>query len=195
MLRPGSLLSRTLAVLLLLAVGLAAYQLLVLPVAAAYREAAEAIERSQGLLQRYRTLAAQRDELARLVAQQEEMAARSEAYLGGQSDALAAAALQDQVRRAIERAGGELRSTQILPARAAENAAGVRRASLRLQLGVDIEGLETLLYQLEAGEPYLFIDQITIREGRVRRGRADVAPDPTLDVSLEIYGYWRSGAP
>jgi general secretion pathway protein M len=195
MLRPGSLLSRTLAVLLLLAVGLAAYQLLVLPVAAAYREAAEAIERSQGLLQRYRTLAAQRDELARLVAQQEEMAALSEAYLGGQSDALAAAALQDQVRRAIERAGGELRSTQILPARAADNAAGVRRASLRLQLGVDIEGLETLLYQLEAGEPYLFIDQITIREGRVRRGRADVAPDPTLDVSLEIYGYWRSGAP
>jgi general secretion pathway protein M len=195
MLRPGSLLSRTLAVLLLLAVGLAAYQLLVLPVAAAYRGAAEAIERSQGLLQRYQALAAQRDELARLVAQQEEVAAGSEAYLGGQSDALAAAALQDQVRRAIERAGGELRSTQILPARAADNAAGVRRASLRLQLGVDIEGLETLLYQLEAGEPYLFIDQITIREGRMRRGRGDVAPDPTLDVNLEVYGYWRSTAP
>jgi general secretion pathway protein M len=194
MLRRGSLLSRTLALLLLAGLGLAAYQLLVLPVAAAYRDAGQAIEHTQGLLQRYRVLAAQRDELAEQVARQEEVAGRSEAYLEGQSDALAAAALQDQVRRAIERAGGELRSTQILPARPADNAPGVRRASLRLQLGVDIEGLETLLFELEAGEPYLFIDQITIREGRVRRGRGAPVADQTLDVNLEIYGYWRSAA-
>jgi len=191
MLRPGSLLSRTIAVLLLILFGLAAYQLVVVPVHAAYQETAREIEQSRELLRRYRALAAQREGLEQQVAELEAAAGNSEAYLEGTSDALAAAALQDQVRRIIERAEGELRSTQILPATPAEGPGGVRRTSLRLQLGIDIAGLETILYELEPGEPFLFVAQITVREQRGQRRRNEPEPETLLDVSLEVYGYWR----
>jgi general secretion pathway protein M len=189
--RRGSLPSRLLAVALVLLAGLALVRLLVLPVLAAYQETAASIEQSQTLLQRYRALAAQRPRLEEELAAQRKAEVASIAYLEGESDALAAAALQDQVRAVITRAGGELRSTQILPVEAAGPETSVRRASLRLQLAVDVAGLQQLLYELETSEPYLFVDDINIRERRLRRLRDEEGEAPVLDVSLEVSGYMR----
>jgi general secretion pathway protein M len=189
--RRGSLPSRLLAVALVLLAGLALVRLLVLPVLAAYGETAASIEQSQTLLQRYRALAAQRPRLEEELAAQRKAEVASVAYLEGESDALAAAALQDQVRAIITRAGGELRSTQILPVEAAGPETSVRRASLRLQLAVDVAGLQQLLYELETSEPYLFVDDINIRERRLRRLRDEEEEAPVLDVSLEVSGYMR----
>jgi general secretion pathway protein M len=189
--RRGSLPSRLLAVALVLLAGLALVRLLVLPVLAAYADTAASIEQSQTLLQRYRALAAQRPRLEEELAAQRKAEVASVAYLEGESDALAAAALQDQVRAIITRAGGELRSTQILPVEAAGPETSVRRASLRLQLAVDVAGLQQLLYELETSEPYLFVDDINIRERRLRRLRDEEEEAPVLDVSLEVSGYMR----
>jgi general secretion pathway protein M len=189
--RPGSLPSRLLAVALLLLLGLALVRLVVLPVLAAYQETAASIEQSQILLQRYRALAAQRPRLEQELARQQKAEVASIAYLRGESDALASAALQDQVRAIITRAGGELRSTQILPVEPAGPETSVRRASLRLQLAVDVAGLQQLLYELETSEPYLFVDDINIRERRLRRLRDEEGEAPVLDVSLEVSGYMR----
>lgn len=190
--RRGSLPSRLLAVALLLVAGLALVQLLVLPVLAAYRETAASIEQSQTLLQRYRALAAQRPRLEDELASQQKAEVASVAYLEGASDALAAAALQDQVRAIITRAGGELRSTQILPVEPASPESSVRRASLRLQLAVDVDGLQQLLYELETSEPYLFVEDLNIRERSLRRLRDEEEEAPVLDVSLEVSGYMRA---
>lgn len=192
MLRPGSLVSRTLAVLILIGVLFAGYRLVVAPVVTAYETTARSIEQSRMLLERYRGIAAQREELAAGLAEHEEVAAESTAYLEGPTGALAAAALQDHVGSVIARSGGELRSTRVLASEPVDEVAGVSRAGLRLDLGVDVEGLERLLYDLESGEPFLFIDQITIREQRSRRRRAEDSPRPMLDVSFEIYGYVRT---
>jgi general secretion pathway protein M len=190
--RRGSLPSRLLAVALLLVAVLALVQLLVLPVLAAYRETAASIEQSQTLLQRYRALAAQRPRLEEELATQQKAEVASIAYLEGASDALAAAALQDQVRAIITRAGGDLRSTQILPVEPAGPESSVRRASLRLQLAVDVEGLQQLLYELETSEPYLFVEDLNIRERSLRRLRDEEDEAPVLDVSLEVSGYMRA---
>jgi general secretion pathway protein M len=190
--RRGSLPSRLLALTLVLLAGLALVRLLVLPVLAAWQETAASIEQSQTLLQRYRALAAQRPQLERELGNQRRAEIANVAYLQGESDALASAALQDQVRAIITRAGGELRSTQILPVEPAGPETSVRRASLRLQLAVDVEGLQQLLYELETSEPYLFVEDLNIREQRLRRLRDEEEEAPILDVSLEVSGYMRA---
>ena len=116
MLQPGSVLSRTLAVALLGIAVLGAYRLIVAPLLTAYRDGEARIEQAKDLLQRYEALAQQRSLLTRPLAEQQERAASAAGYLQGPSDALAAAQLQDRVKSVVEAAGGELRSTQILPA-------------------------------------------------------------------------------
>lgn len=190
--RRGSLVSRMLALALLVALVFGAVRLIALPVADAYQQAAQSIAQSQTLLQRYQALAAERPQLEEQVAAQREATVTSAAYLEGESDVLAGAALQDQVRTIIARAGGELNSTQILPVTPAGPDNSVRRASLKLQLTVDIEGLQQLLYELETAEPYLFVDDLIIRERRLRRLRDGAGEELMLDVSFEISGYLRA---
>jgi general secretion pathway protein M len=191
MLRRGSVLSRMLAVGLLGGVLLAGYGLVLAPVIAAYQEVGQEIEESQLLLQRYRSLASQRPELSARLADLEQQAAKVGGYLKGSSDALAAAELQDHARAVIEGAGGSLRSTQILPASAVDSKVPARRATLRIQLGIDIKGLQKVLYQLETGQPYLFVDQLTVRQQRMRRRSKEPEQEPVLDVSFEVFGYVR----
>lgn len=192
MLRPGSLLSRTLAVGMLGGVLLAAYGLVIAPVIAAYQEVSREIEELQQLLQGYRSLASQRPELGARLADLERQAAKVGGYLKGPSDALAAAELQEHARAVIEGARGSLRSTQILSVGAANSkVVPVRRATLRIQLGIDIKGLQKVLYQLETGQPYLFVDQLTVQQQRIRRGSKEPEQEPMLDVSFEVFGYVR----
>jgi general secretion pathway protein M len=192
MLRRGSPASRSLALALLAVVLLAGYGLVVAPVIAAYRDTGAAIQEAQDLLQRYRALAAERTGLTDQLTALEQRAAKAGGYLEGATDALAAVELQDRVRRTIERAGGQLQSTQILPAAAVDATTPLRRAALRLQLAIATKGLQTMLYELETGQPYLFIDELTIRQRRVRPSKKEIPEEPVLDVSLEVFGYVRA---
>jgi general secretion pathway protein M len=188
MLQPDSLLSRTLALVLLALALLGGGRLVVAPLLAAFQDNASRIEQAEILLRRYRALAEQRPAMADRLAAQQELAASAAGYLQGPSDALAAAQLQDRVKSVIEGVGGELRSTQILPARAIEDIAVIRRVVLRVQFDVTIEGLAKALYELESGQPYLLIDQLSVREQRARR-RDESEMEARLDISLELSGY------
>jgi general secretion pathway protein M len=190
MLQPGSLFSRTLALALLALALLGGFRLVAAPLMAAFQDNAARIEQAETLLQRYVALAEQRQAMSDRLAAQEELAASAAGYLEGPSDALAAAQLQDRVKSVIEGAGGELRSTQILPARAIEGDDGIRRTALRVQFAATIGGLAESLYELESGQPYLLIDQLSVREQRTRRRRRDEPEtEATLDVTLELSGY------
>ena len=193
MLQPGSLLSRALALGLLGAVLIGAYVLVIAPVIGLYRETDDAIETAETLLQRHRALAAQRSELSARLDEEKDQAAAVAGYLEG-SDALAAAQLQDRVKGVVEAAGGELRSTQILPAEAVDASPGTRRATLRVQMVVAIDGLAEILYDLESGQPYVLIDELAVRSQRERRwGGVPEAPT-LLDVSLQLSGFVRAAS-
>lgn len=194
MLRRGSLASRALALALLAVLLLAGYALVVAPVLAAYRDTGQAIQEAQDLLQRYRALADERTQLTEELAALEERAAQAGGYLEGSTDALAAVELQDRVRRIIEGAGGQLQSTQILPASAIDATAPVRRAALRIQLEIAVKGLQSVLYELETGQPYLFVTELTVRQRRTRRRANTPEEEPVLDVSFEVFGYVRAAA-
>jgi general secretion pathway protein M len=193
MLRPGSLLSRILALLLLAALPLLVWTVVVEPVIAAYRDADQAIARTQSLLNDYRQRAAQRPQLAELVTAEEARAAAVQGYLVAVDDALAAAELQDRVKSVIEAAGGTLRSAQSLEVAPVEGIAGVRRAGLQVRFSADSESLATILYGLETGKPYLFVDGLSVREPRRQRRRGDESEGPPeLDVVVDLYGYMRA---
>jgi general secretion pathway protein M len=194
MLRPGSLLSRVLALVLLAAAVAGGYLLVVVPVLNAYRETGEAIEQAETLLQRQRGLAAQRPLLIGRIEQEKEQAEAMAGYLQGPSDALAAAQLQDRLKAVVEAAGGELRSTRILPAEAIEASPGTRRATLQVQMIVSIDGLAEILYGLEAGQPYVLIDELLVRNQRERRRRGEPEDEPTLDVHLKLSGFVRAAS-
>jgi general secretion pathway protein M len=193
MLRPGSPVSRLLALALLAAVPVLGYLLVVGPVIAAYRGAGEAIAQAQTLLQSYRERAEQAPQLAQLLADEEKRAGRVTGYLAAVDDALAAAELQDRVKGVVEGAGGVLRSAQSLNVEPVDAVAGVRRAGLKVRFAADIESLATILYELETGEPYLFVEGLSIREPRRQRRRSGDGPEeaPELDVVVDLYGYVR----
>jgi general secretion pathway protein M len=192
MLRPGTLLSRALALVLLAAAVAGSYLLAVVPVLAAYRQIGEAIEQAETLLQRQRALAAQQPLLLARIEEEKEQADAMAGYLQGPSDALAAAELQDRLKAVVEAAGGELRSTRILPAEAVEASPGTRRAGLQVQMVVSIRGLAEILYALEAGQPYVLIDELLARNQRERRGRNHPEAEPMLDVNLQLSGFVRA---
>jgi general secretion pathway protein M len=192
MLQPGSLLARTLALTLLATAVAGGYLLIVVPVLDAYRDNADAIERAEILLRRQRALAAQRPLLLARVEEEKENAEAVAGYLLGPSDALAAAQLQDRLKAVIEAAGGELRSTRILPAEAVEASPGTRRTALQVQMIVTIEGLAEVLYGLEAGQPYVLIDELSVRNQRERRRRGEPETEPMLDVNLRLSGFVRA---
>jgi general secretion pathway protein M len=192
MLQPGSLLSRALALVLLAAALAGGYLLVVVPVLDAYRETADAIERAETLLQRHRALAAQRPLLIAQIEEEKEQAEAMAGYLQGPSDALAAAQLQDRLKAVVEAAGGELRSTRILPAEAVEASPGTRQTTLQVQVVVSIDGLAEILYGLEAGQPYVMIDELAIRNQRERRRRGEPEDEPRLDVDLKLSAFVRA---
>jgi hypothetical protein len=92
----------------------------------------------------------------------------------------------------VEDGGGERRSAQSLSAEPVEAVVGVRRAGLKFRFSADIESLATILYEIETGLPYLFIEVLSIREPRRQRRRRDEPEQaPELDVMLDLYGYMR----
>jgi general secretion pathway protein M len=107
---------------------------------------------------------------------------RSSLLLSGASEALAAAALQNSLKAAAARAGGELRSTQAL---AVTEDKGFRRIAVRALLATDTDGLRTLLHAVESARPPLFVDALEVR-GRARQDEAD---EPRLDIRIDVFGY------
>ncbi|NIR61316.1 MAG: general secretion pathway protein, partial [Gammaproteobacteria bacterium] len=94
--------------------------------------------------------------------------AESGVYLRGETDALAAAELQDGVKQTIVSSGGQVRSIQTLPT---ETRSGFERVTVRVQYTGSMQTLLHVLYELEAHRPLLFVDHLDIR-GNIRRTRS-----------------------
>jgi general secretion pathway protein M len=67
--------------------------------------------------------------------------------------------------------------------------------TIRLQTTLDMnaKALRAVLYQLESGMPYVFVDGLTIQPAGASAGRA--AEDPLLRATLSLRAFWRRGAP
>jgi len=92
----------------------------------------------------------------------------------------AGAALQQRVEAAIGAAKGRLVSSKA----DIESHASERRISLAAELTIAEPDLQSLLYDLETGRPYLFVDAFEAR------GSEGPAEGGVMHVSLSLSGQW-----
>jgi general secretion pathway protein M len=105
-------------------------------------------------------------------------------FLEGQSITLAGAALQQRVTGAVSKSGGTVLSTQI-----DLNGARAKNGTISLIVSCEVEqpALQHILYDLEAGMPFLFIDQLEIQAAQAT-GR-DAVP---MRVLMTVSGQWQN---
>ncbi len=180
--------NRILAILLLgLALGLV-HLVIVEPLFGSYDAAEARLEEARSRLARYRDIAAAADRVERAAALARAERVSSGVFLVGDTDALAAAALQNTIGALAREAGAELRSVQSLPP---EESEGLVRVRLKSQLITTTRGLKRLLHALETGRPLLFVDAVKIRArlGRIAPRTDALEVDADLMVDLTISGY------
>jgi general secretion pathway protein M len=102
------------------------------------------------------------------------------------SPAVAAAELQRLVKRIAVARNAQVLSAQNLTA---HQEAGFDRISLKVRMRGELESIVQAFYDLETGEPFVFLDNVSIRASRGRRVRGRVAPQQTLDIDMEVIGY------
>ncbi len=181
--------SRVVALTVLVMVCAAFYGLVVQPVWAKHQLYRQSIAQSKALLVKYRRIGAGLRDLRKELEELPKRQATQGVYLHGASDALAAAELQNHVKGIVTSTGGELRSTQILPIRNEEK---FTRIAIRVQMRGRIDTLQKMFYILEAGKPFVFIDNFDIRRRKVRRRQNEPERDVKLDVRFDLYGYMRT---
>ncbi len=187
-------LRRLIAIALLLLVIALPYHLVIRPIIQQHRDYDVQIADSIALIRQFRRSTATLDALRAEVEALEQQPALQTGYLGGETEALAAAELQNLVKVTIEAAGGVVNSTQVLPA---EPSDGFRRITARVSMTGPIDSIFQAFHRLESMEPMLFLDNIDMgaqsRRRRRPRGRGgeEVAEDPTLNANFDVYGYMR----
>ena len=67
--------------------------------------------------------------------------------------------------------------------------------TIRLQatLEMNLNALRAMLYQLESGTPYVFVDALTVQPASATAGH--VIEDPLLRATLSLRAFWRRGTP
>lgn len=106
-------------------------------------------------------------------------------FLDGQTITVAGAALQQRVQEAVAKAGGALMSSQVeLDGPGAKNGF----VGLTASMEVSQAAVQTILYDIEAGMPYLFVDKVSIQSpeifGDLESGRTR--------MTIGVVGQWRS---
>ena len=180
--------SRTAAVSILFVLLGAVYLFVVGPLVDAYRSADEAIELTGDQLAHYKNISKNYPALKAQLEKLSRRQAASGVYLAGDTDALAAAGLQEDVSATIEKNGGKLRSIQILPV---TNDGDFKRVSVRVQLTATLGAFTQILYTLEAGKPVVFVDNLDVKNRRARRTNKDQEQDPKLVIRFDLFGYLR----
>jgi general secretion pathway protein M len=105
-------------------------------------------------------------------------------FIEGQTITVAGAALQQRVDSAVVKAGGAVLSSQIVI-----DGPEAKDGFVSLTASVEIAqpGLQPLLYDLEAGMPYLFVDTLAIQSPQVF-GEAESA---RMRVIVGVSGQWQ----
>ncbi|MDD5402907.1 MAG: type II secretion system protein GspM [Sulfuricella sp.] len=186
MMRPLTpLQSKTLALALLVLVFVSAVLALALPMMAVHRHYDAAIEQLVDRMARYRRIIAMTPGLK---AGLERVKARNgrKFYLKNAAPALAAAEIQEIAKTIIEAQSGKLTSIQIIPHK---DDGGYRQVGVNLQFSGSIASIQKILYALETRQPYLFVDNLSIRSRLMSNYRAAPGAEPEYFVQFDLTGY------
>lgn len=142
---------------------------------------------------RFRQAAAQKPEIERrlgVIRQQEQS---NQAFLTDADASAASAWLIQRLNQAIsDHAKDEKRCQSV----SQQNYAGgedelYKKVTVQARLRCDLEPLASILYDLENGKPYLFVDQIMIYKQQTYQPPGSKVSSGPLDVRFNLTGYMR----
>ena len=151
-----------------------------------YNEALDDIDRR---LMRYERLAAARPALQQKLDAVRALASRKY-FLKASAPSLSAAEIQERVRQFVEGQGGRLISVQVAPPK---EEGSFRQVSVTVQANANIAATRKILHAVESGEPYLFVDALTIRAQVPPGFRPAPGFEPEMFIQLDISGYAITG--
>ena len=105
-------------------------------------------------------------------------------YLKSTSEASAAANLQSVIKRIAGANGMEVLSTQILPT---NKKSDFTRVALKVHTRSRLNNTVRVFHALETGQPYLFIENISVRG--ISRSRQRKTTGQVLNVDFDLIGY------
>ena len=117
-------------------------------------------------------------------------AAPSTAFLDASTPGLASAQLQSYL---AQLAGDQRASLVSSGGEAAKRDDAPDTIRLQATLDMNLQSLRAVLYQLESGTPYVFVDALAVQPIGATAGRA--VEDPLLRTTLSLRAFWRRGAP
>jgi hypothetical protein len=176
---------QVLAIAILGAIAAGFYLLIVAPALDFYAGRTERLQQRTALAERYQRLAA---ELPSLQAADRQWRDESggELLLEGQSDAVASAALQAEMKSLVEEAGAKLSSAEVLTA---QEEGRFRRVGLRVVFSGDFKLVTTVFRGMETARPKLYVGDFDLHAGA---GSSDEDSDDAggkLGVTMDIYGF------
>jgi general secretion pathway protein M len=118
------------------------------------------------------------------------VAAPPTAFLDASTPGLASAQLQSYL---AQLAGDQRASLVSSGGEAAKRDDPPDTIRLQATLDMNLQALRAVLYQLESGTPYVFVDALAVQPIGATAGRA--VEDPLLRTTLSLRAFWRRGAP
>jgi len=178
--------SRSLAIGLLVAAVALALGVLLLPVVMLHQHYSDAIESLTDRLERYRRVAAQAPEYRATLEAMREKNGRS-FFLKNKAPNLAGAELQELVRGAIEGNGGRITTSQN---QAPKDEGRFRQITVNVQFFATTPNLQKILNAVESQQPYLVVENITIRPLNAFRGfKPNPGQEPEINVQLDVAAF------
>jgi hypothetical protein len=178
--------SRALASLILIVAVLLGLALLVAPFVLLHRHYDLAIESMQDRLERYRRVAAQAPELKNALDALRAKDGRR-FFLKNTAPNLAGAELQDMIKAAVENNQGRI---TVIQNTASKDDGRFRQIGVNLQLFATTANLQKILYSLETQQPYLMIENLTVRPLNAFRGfKPSPGAEPEMSVMLDVVGF------
>ena len=176
--------------LLALAIGLG-WLLVVAPVMDAFAEQSARIEDLQQQLTLFKARVAMRPAVEMRLADLKKNEASSTGLIGGNSAELAAANMQNLVKALFESDTAQIRSAQNLPAVTAD---GFQRIEVQYDVSVPMTRMKDVVYRLETGVPYLFLDAVDMRAPEDWQNSGLNLDPPNVDVRWTVHAYRWTGA-
>jgi general secretion pathway protein M len=171
------------AALAILALVVAAIYFAILsPVLAFYDSNAERLEQRRELVRRDKRAADDLPRLRSLAKQRGANPRGADLLLAGASDAVAAAALQSNLKDMVEEVGAKITSAATLPP---ESEGAFRRVGVRVAFSGDLQLLTTVLLGIEASHPVLSVGNLELHVA----GDSEGDDDPSLAIALDVFGY------
>lgn len=177
--------SRGLAIGLLMLFLTIGVLLLFIPIKMLHRHYDQSLDSLADYLGRYRQVVATHAEVQSALDQVRQKNGRQH-FLRNTGVALAASEIQETAKSLIEANGGKLVSMQVVPFK---DDGGYRRVTVNIQFISNLPTLRKILYAVETVQPYLLLDNVSIRSQANALNKGAPVTEPELIAQFDASGY------